>query len=36
MSGDFILSRASIMLARLEDADVIKVLATVIDDLVGG
>eukprot|EP01134_Creolimax_fragrantissima_P003310 CFRG3310T1 len=35
-AGDFILAKASIALATLESADLISVIATIIDDLVNG
>ena len=36
VTGDFVLARASMALARIGHAEVINVLATVIDDLVKG
>lgn len=36
VTGDFVLARASMALARIGHAEVINVLATVIDNLVEG
>ena len=36
LAGDFLLARASVLLARLQDVKVVELLATVIEEMVQG